>query len=206
MQTHFRERLGPTNIDGFVIQQNDLALSRNTIYSFGWDQRVGASAFFRGSAFYRDRETPVLAEGDLGFVPSTTINHFHGADLVWNQLLGENWSLVPRYSIVRNEDVSSIRHEHDASLKLFYISPRRFWVGATENFIRQGGALGTRLVHADFATTDLSASYELSRKRGLISFSVVNLFDHRFAILVDPLALDPRVPKRQFLGTIRFNL
>jgi len=206
MQTHTRERLAPTNIQGFVITQNDPRLSQNTSYSFGWDQRFGRSAFFRGSAFYRDRITPVLAEGDLGFVPSTTINHFHGADLVWNQLLGENWSLVPQYSVIRSEDVNSIRHEHDAALRLFYISPRRFWIGATENYIRQGGVLGTSRVHANFGTTDLSASYELPRKRGVISFSVINLFDHRFAILVDPYALDPRVPRRQFLGTIRFNL
>ncbi len=206
MQTHARDRLSPTNIEGFVIAQNDPRLSRNTSYSFGWDQRVFSSAFFRGSAYYRDRITPVLAEGDQGFVPSTTLNHFHGADLVWNQLLGEKWSLVPQYSVVRNEDVSSVRHEHDASLRLFFISPRRFWIGATENYIRQGGVLGTTKMHANFATTDLSAAYELPRKRGLISFSIVNLFDHRFTLLVDPYALDPRVPRRQFLGTIRFNL
>jgi hypothetical protein len=66
--------------------------------------------------------------------------------------------------------------------------------------------LGTTRVRANFATTDLSASYELPRKRGLVSFSVINLFDHRFAILVDPLALDPRVPRRQIVGSIRFNL
>jgi tetratricopeptide (TPR) repeat protein len=206
VQTETRERLAPTNIQGFVIAQNDPTLSQNTSYSFGWDQRFFRSSFFRGTAFYRDRSTPVLAEGDNGFVPSTTLNHFHGADVVWNQLLGDRLSLVPEYSLTRNEDVTSIRHEHDTSLKLFYISPRRYWFGVTENYIRQGGLLGTTRVRANFATTDFGASYELPRKRGLISFSVINLFDHRFAILVDPFALDPRVPRRQFLGTIRFNI
>ena len=206
MQTHLRERLAPTNIQGFVIEQNDPTLSENTGYSFGWDQRIQQSAFFRGSAFYRDRLTPALAKTDLGYVPSTTLNHFHGADLIWDQLLSDNWSLVPQYSVIRNEDVNSIRHEHDALLRLFYISPRRFWIGATESYIRQGGILGSNRVRANFATTDLSASYELPRKRGLVSFSVINLFDHRFVLLVDPLALDPRVPRRQFLGTIRFNI
>jgi len=206
MQTHVRERLAPTNVQGFVITQNDPTLSQNTSYSFGWDQRVTRSAFFRGSAYYRDRTTPVFEDKGQGPVPSTTLNHFHGADLAWNQLLGDNWSLVPEYSVTRAEDVSSIRHQHDASLQLFYFSPRRFWFGATENFIRQGGLLGNTRVHANFATTDLTASYELPRKRGLISFSVTNLFNHRFALLVDPLSRDARVPRRQFVGALRFNL
>ncbi len=206
IQTHLRERLAPTNIEGFVITQNDPVLSQNTGYSFGWDQRIYRSSFFRGSAYYRDRITPVLVDSDQGFIASTTLNHFHGADLVWNQLLGDRFSLVPQYSVARNEDVSSIRHEHDASLRLFFISPRRFWFSVGENFIRQGGLLGTTTVQTSFATTDLGASYELPHKRGLISFSVINLFDHRFAILVDPLALDPRVPRRQLQGTIRFNI
>ncbi len=206
MQTHPRERLAPTNIQGFVIAQNDPALSQNRSYSFGWDQRFSRSSFFRGSAYYRDRITPVLDTSGPATVATTTLNHFHGADLAWNQLFGDNWSLVPQYSVTRAEDVNSIRHEHDASLQLFYFSPRRFWLGATENFIRQGGLLGTTIVHANFGTTDLTASYELPRKRGLISFSVTNLFNHRFALLVDPLALDARVPRRQFIGTLRFNL
>ncbi len=206
MQTHFRERLAPTNIQGFVIAQNDPTLSQNTSYSFGWDQRFWRSSFFRGSAYYRDRVTPVLVDSSQGTVPSTTLNHFHGADLVWNQLLGDNWSIVPQYSVTRNEDVNSIRHEHDASLQLFYFSPRRFWFGATGNIIRQGGQLPNTLVNVTFGTIDLTASYELPRKRGLISFSVVNLLNHRFALLVDPLALDARVPRRQFVGTLRFNL
>lgn len=205
MQTETRERLAPTNIQGFVIAQNDPLLSRNTSYSFGWDQRFARSSFFRGSAYYRDRVTPVLVEGDAGFVPSTVLNHFHGADLVWNQLLGDQVSLVPAYSVSRAEDVNSIRHEHDASLRLFYISPRRFWVGVTENYIHQAGLLGTTRVHANFGTTDVSGSWELPNKRGLISLSVTNLFNHRFALLVDPLALDPRVPQRQIVGLIRFN-
>jgi tetratricopeptide (TPR) repeat protein len=205
MQTEIRERLAPTNIQGFVITQNDPTLSQNTSYSFGWDQRFARSSFFRGTAYYRDRNTPVLVEGDTGFVPSTTLNHFHGADLVWNQMFGDQVSLVPAYSMSRAEDVISIRHEHDASVRLFYISPRRYWAGVTENYIRQGGSMGSTLVDTSFATTDLSASYELPRKLGLITFSVTNLFDHRYTILVDPLALDPRVPRRKIAGFIRFN-
>jgi tetratricopeptide (TPR) repeat protein len=204
-QTHTFERLAPTNIHGFVIAQNDPALSRNTGYSFGWDQRMYESAFFRGSAFYRDRDTPVL-DPDQNFAPSTTINHFHGADLVWDQMLGDRVSVVPQYSVIHAEDVNSTRHEHDAGLRLFLISPRRIWLSIGENYVHQSGILNGTIVRANFFTTDLNASYELPRKLGLISFGVTNLFDHKFALLVDPLALDPRVPRRQFTGTIRFNM
>jgi tetratricopeptide (TPR) repeat protein len=206
LQTHNFERLAPTNVEGFVIAQNDPALSRNTGYSFGWDQRMYESAFFRGSAFYRDRETPVLVLGDQGYVPSTTTNHFHGADLVWDQMLGDHFSLVPQYSVIHADDLNSTRHEHDGTLRLFFISPRRIWLSVGENYVHQAGVLGGTIVRANFFTTDLSASYELPRKLGLITFGVTNLFDHKFALLVDPLALDPRVPRRQFTGTVRFNM
>ncbi len=147
LQTDTRERLSPTNVAGFVINQNDPRLSQNESYNFGWDQRIGGSAFFRGTAFYRDRTTPVLVQGNTGFVASTTLNHFHGADAVWNQLFGENWSLVPEYSVFHGEDVNGVRHEHDASLRLFFISARRFWASIAENYVRQAGFAGDTQVH-----------------------------------------------------------
>ncbi len=206
LQTHFRDRLAPTNIQGFVIGQNDPTLSRNTSYNFGWDQKIGRSAFFRGSAYYRDRDTPILVEGDEGVVPSTSLNHFHGADLVWNQLLGETWSLVPTYSVIHSEDENGVRHEHDASVGLFFISPTRINLSAVENYVRQTGYLGLTAVHGNFGTTDISAAYELPRRRGVLSFQVRNLFNHNFVLLVDPLALEPRIPRRQISATIRLNL
>ncbi len=206
LQTNTRDRLLPTNIHGFVIGQNDPVLAQNRSYNFGWDQRFGRSSFFRGSAFYRDRDTPTLKATDEGYVPATVLSHFHGADLVWNQILGDKWSLVPAYAMNRAEDVSGIRHEHYTSAKLFYISPRRYWVSLGENWIRQTGYAASSRVHSNFATTDFSAAYELPRKRGLISFQIINIFDHRFTLLVDPLAIDPRVPRRQITGSIRFNL
>jgi tetratricopeptide (TPR) repeat protein len=205
LQTHSLERMAPTNVDGFVIAQNDPRLSRNTGYNFGWDQRLFRSSFFRATGYVRDRRTPVLEETFEGFVPGTVENHFNGADVVWNQLIGDRFSVVPQYSVVRNEDVNGVRHEHDVTVRMFYISPRRFWVSLGENYIRQGGTSGNTTVRANFFTTDFNVSWELPRKLGLLSFGVTNLFDHRYAILVDPLALDPRVPRRQYLVSARFN-
>jgi hypothetical protein len=51
----------------------------------------------------------------------------------------------------------------------------------------------------------LSVSYEFPGKLGLVSVRVNNLTDRRYSFLVDPLALDPRIPKRQVLVLLRFN-
>jgi tetratricopeptide (TPR) repeat protein len=206
MQTNTRDRILPTNIHGFVIGQNDPVLSQNESYSFGYDQRIGRSSFFRGSAFYRDRDTPILKETDTGYIPSTALHHFHGADLVWNQILGDRWSLVPMYAIDRAEDAGGIRHENYASTKLFYISPKRFWLSLGENWIRQTGDRGGSKVRSNFATTDFNAAYELPRKIGLISFEIINMWDHPFTLLIDPLSIDQRVPRRQMTLSIKFNL
>ena len=54
-------------------------------------------------------------------------------------------------------------------------------------------------------TTDLSVSYQFPERRGLVSFRISNLFDRRYQFLVDPLALNQRIPKRQYEVSLSFN-
>jgi len=204
-QTHFRERLAPTNLHGFVLSQNDLELSQNTSFNFGWDQRFTSSSFFRATAFWRDRRTPFLKETDIAYVASSATNHFHGGRLVWNQLLGERWGLVPEYSVVRNEELNGIRHEHDARVALAFIDASRWSARLIEHFIHQGARAVNKRTEARFFTTDAVVGYELPRKLGFFSIGVINLFDREFALVVDPLALDPRVPRRQVVASLKFN-
>ncbi|MGI8782758.1 MAG: tetratricopeptide repeat protein [Acidobacteriota bacterium] len=202
-QTHFRERLAPTNLHGFVLSQNDLELSQNTSFNFGWDQRFTSSSFFRATAFWRDRRTPFL---EIGNIALSATNHFHGGRLVWNQLLGERWGLVPEYSVVRNEEFGgAIRHEHDARIALAFIDASRWSARLIEHFIHQGANTGSSRIEARFFTTDAAVGYELPRKLGFFSVGVINLFDREFALVVDPLALDARVPRRQVVASLKFN-
>ena len=44
------------------------------------------------------------------------------------------------------------------------------------------------------------------RLTGYWQVSVLNLFNQNFVLLVDPLALEPSILRRQISGSIRFNL
>ena len=88
---------------------------------------------------------------------------------------------------------------------MFYIHPRGFTLGVKGDYFNQHGVLGQDPTSVSVFTTDASFSYEFPRKRGLVSMKVTNLTDRRYAYLADPLALDPRVPRRQFVVLMRFN-
>lgn len=203
LQTHYRDRLAPTNLHGFVLFRNDIELSQSTNFNIGWDQRFASSSFFRATAFWRDRRTPFL---EFGNIAASAMNHFHGGRLVWNQLVGERWGIVPEYSVVRNEEFAgAIRHQHDVRAALTFVDASRWSAKLVEHFIRQGAVSGNQRLLAKFFTTDAEVAYELPRKVGAVSIGVVNLFDREFAVLVDPLAVDPRVPRRQVVASLKFN-
>jgi len=192
------------------LSQNDLELSQSTSFNFGWDQRFTSSSFFRATGFWRDRRTPFV---DIPNTAVSATNHFHGGRLAWNQLLGERWGLVPEYTVVRNEELTMlkngfsgvIRHEHDARIALAFVDASRWSARLIEHFIQQGANTGNSWIEARFFTTDAVVGYELPRKIGFFSLGVINLFDREYALVVDPLALDPRVPRRQVVASLKFN-
>ena len=211
-----RERLVPVHINGFLSTLNEIELSRSWSYNLGWDQRIGRKTFIRATAFRRDREIPhaedippprppekcapcdlihsVLFEGEL-----------YGAGIEWNQFVGRQITFVTRYDFTQDEDLFSSRKNHEGKVSLFYINPRGFFFTASENFFKQNGILGFPLPETKVFTTDLSVAYEFPEKRGLISFQVSNLFDRRYQFLVDPFALNQRIPKRQYEVSLSFN-
>ena len=202
-----RERLVPVHINGFLSTLNEIELSRSWSYNLGWDQRIGRKTFLRATAFRRDREIPhaefinpsdhvrpVLFEGEL-----------YGAGIEWDQFVGRQITFVTRYDFTQDEDLFSFRKNHEGSVSLYYINPRGVFFTASENFFKQNGILGVPLPETEVFTTDLSVSYEFPEKQGLISFRVSNLFDRRYQFLVDPFALNKRIPKRQYEVSLSFN-
>lgn len=206
LQTSTQERLVPTHLEGFPINQNEATLTESVGYNFGWDQRFGGRSFLRATAYKRDRTIPVLGtlpsgdEGQVDFYGSQ-----YGAAMTFNQFITERWTVVPDYSLTHSNDTFGIRHDHEANLGFFYIHPRGIFAGVQGNYLNQHGVYIGSPTSVGVFTTNVSLSYEFPRKIGLVSVRVNNLTDRRYAFLVDPLALDQRIPKRQILVLLRFN-
>ena len=205
LQTNQQERLVPTHVDGFPLNQNELTLTLSNTYNFGWDQRFSNRSFLRTTAFKRDRAIPTLdtlPSGDIGRVD--IYGDFYGAGTSFSHFLSERWTLVPDYALTHSRDFYGVRHDHEANLGLFYIHPRGFTIGVKENYLNQHGLLGAEPTSVSVFTTNATFSYEFPRKIGLLSLVVNNLTDRHYSYLADPLALDPRIPKRQIRALMRF--
>ncbi len=210
-QAFVRERLVPTHLNGFVFNLNEPELSRSNVYEAGWDQRLGGRSFVRASAFLRDRRIPAARfvgnrEEELLFD-----GHWYGGSGVWNYFFDRGLAFSAGYSLSHAEDLAAIRRDHEVTAGVFFVDSSGFSASLRENYRRQDGAtfgrrgLGGRRTDTQtkIFTTDATVSYELPRKFGLISFEATNLFDRRFSILVDPLALDQRIPRRRLEVTLR---
>ena len=210
-----RERLVPVHLNGFLSTLNEIELSRSWSYNVGWDQEIGRKTFIRATASRRDRKIPygvelavqtrLLFEGQL-----------YRAGIEWDQFVGRQITFVTRYDFTQDEGLAPVdvisertlspyRRNHEGSVSLNYINPRGFFFNASQNFFKQNGVLGVPLPETEVFTTDLSVSYQFPERRGLVSFRISNLFDRRYQFLVDPLALNQRIPKRQYEISLSFN-
>lgn len=199
LQTHLQDRLAPTQVAGFVFNQNEPPLSQSTGYNVGWDQPFGSRTFFRAMAFTRER---LLAFGGFCDVVECQ-GRTTGGQAVLNQFLTDRWTVVPEYSQTRTSDYAGFRHDREINIGTFFVHPSGFSFGVTENHLHQRGYTGETPVDLSVFTTNASFSYELPNKRGLLSLTASNLTGRRYAFLADPLALDSRVPKRQATLSVR---
>ena len=101
--------------------------------------------------------------------------------------------------VLSTDNPARPRGEH----RTYYIHPRGLSAGLRGNYLHQHGLLGEERTFTSVFTADASVSFELPRKRGLISLKVANLTDERYTYLADPLALDLRVPRRQIRALVR---
>ncbi len=200
MQGHFQESIAPGHLYGFPLGRNEQPLTRSTTYNVGWDQRLGASSFLRSAVFWRESEAPVIDQLGNWFEGEA-----YGGRTTLNRFLTRSWTLAAEYSINRTRDAFALRHDHEIDLSMHYVHRRGIFLSARENFLRQTGQVGLISTAVKVFTTDLEAAYELPRKIGFFSFQVRNLFDRRYEFLVDPLALEPRIPARLAAVRLRFH-
>jgi hypothetical protein len=143
---------------------------------------------------------PSGGEGQVDF-----FGLLYGTAVTFNQLITERWTFAPEYTLTHSNDTFGIRHDHEANLGFFYVHPLGISAGVQGNYLNQHGIVSQSPTSVSVFTANISLSCEFPRKKGLLSLRVNNVTDRRYSFLVDPLALDKRIPKRQILALLRFN-
>ncbi len=202
LQTERQETLVPAHFYGFPIALNEEPMSHSRNYNLGWDQRIGRRTFVRTFSYWRDRSLPTL---DFAEQPIFFQGKLYGGSAILNQMLAEQWALTADYSLTHSLDTASLRHDQEVTLALSFVHPWGLYVTAAEDFLRQTGQYGTFRNHIKVFTTNFQAAYEFPRKIGRLAFVATNLFDRKYDFLVDPLALDKRVPARQMEVRLSVN-
>ena len=123
-----RERLGPSHINGFLSNLNEVELARSWNYNLGWNQRIGRKSFVLTTVFSRDREIPheevipaseCLPCNQSGHVrPVLFEGELYGAGVVWNQFIHHQVTLVTDYDFTQEENLFSLHWEHEGSAGL----------------------------------------------------------------------------------------
>jgi len=199
-QTHVQERVVPTHLFGFVLSPNEFELTRSTGFNLGWDQRIfGGRTFVRTVAFWKERTIP-LGQGSDGM---DFEGDFYGGRLVLNQFVTDRLTFVTDYALTHDANFFGLRHDHDLRVALFYIHPRGVSFRIEEEYLDQSRFFGVQDT-TNVWTTNATLSFEMPQKFGKASFEVQNVFDRRYNFLADPLALDPRVPRRQLKFRLDF--
>jgi len=147
----------------------------------------------RTTAFKRKQVLPI---GELCDFLSCN-NDFYGGGIVLNRMLTERWTFVPEYTFAHATDLFGLRHDHQGTLATYYVHPSGMSFKLREQYLHQRGQTSDAASDVSVFTTSGSISYELPRKRGVLSLAFSNLTDRRYAFLADPLALGARVPRRQ---------
>ncbi len=202
LQAELQETLVPADFYGFPIALNEQQMSHSRNYNLGWDQRFGRRTFLRTYAYWRDRSLPSL---DFSGTPIFFDGNLYGGRTALNQLLSEKLALSVDYSLTHSLDTLSLRHDNEVNVALSFVHPWGLFITAAEDFLRQTGQYGTFRNYIKVYTTDLEVAYEFPRKIGRLSFVGTNLFDRKYAFLVDPLALQKRVPARRMEVRLSVN-
>ncbi len=186
--------LQATHLFGFPLGLNEFELTRSTGFNLGWDQRLfEGKTFLRTTGFFRDRTIPTNLAGEI----LDFDGNFYGGQFVVQQSITEGVTAKMDYGITHDENLLSLRHQHNLIFGLFYIHHRGLFFDVEEEYFNQSGLIGQFPTKTNVWLTNASISYELPQKVGLLTFDVQNIFDRRYEFLSDPLSLDRRVPRRQ---------
>ena len=211
------QTIEPTLIAGFNQFFNDLISTISWTYGLSIDQAFSNNLYGGAKFFHRDLEVPFFTASSLGVEPTEDD---------WEEDIGSAyiyWALCKRISIGLEYYYERFQQEqfegpkgifdlktHRITPKIQYFHPNGLSGDIQASFIDQEGEFvdffsGTTEDSDSFWILDLTLSYRLPKRYGVLKFEIKNLFDQQFNFQ-DKDPWHPRfLPEQQIIGSITLS-
>jgi hypothetical protein len=141
-------------------------------------------------------------------IPPDADYRARGFSLFFNQILSKRISLFADEQYVRNDATLVDRRDNQVRLGLNYIHPRGIFARVSTRLLNQRffNTPVVGLPESSYALTDADITYEFYRKRFLLTGTIRNLFDRSFVAVIDGLSVEPSLPYRTAIVTLRWRI
>ena len=201
----FSASIAPPTVAGFVMTRNEFPTATRNEYSLSLEKSANR-VFVAVRGIVRQTEVPYLLEGG-DFIPEADADATGGSVYV-------NWIAHRRITIFGEDQLLRFgarrfdRYDNLARLGVNVIHPRGLFVRAALSHVTQRfmNTIVPGLPRSGFNLADLQVGYEFAGKRGMASVRLNNAFNTRFDAIIEGISIDPFLPRRSFIASLRWRL
>ena len=206
-------KISPPTVAGFVFERNELPTAQRDEVGLA-AQNAWRRTFVEARLFRHRTVAPAFLRVPEGvpaiFASLTPDADFHatGFSSFFNQILSSRASLFADEQFIRRRAVLFTRADNQVRVGANYIHPHGLFMrlsarGLTQRFSK---TTVTDLPRSSFVLVDAELKYEFAGKRGLLTFTVTNLFDRSFRAVIENLAVEQPLPARRMSITLRWRI
>jgi Tfp pilus assembly protein PilF len=202
----FGSYIAPPTVSGFVIVRNEFPTAKRDELNLAVEHS-GRRAFVAARGFIRSTKVAFLLADGVTFIPEADANG-SGVSAYANWIVGRRVTLFADNQLVQLAAEAFDRIDNLARVGVNLIDPRGFFLRVTGSHVTQRftDTAITDLPRSGFFIVDVDASYEFAGKRGVASFRLSNAFDREFSTVVDGLSINPFIPDRRAVASVRWRL
>ena len=210
--------IAPPTVAGFVLERNELpttqreeagvaiqhAWRRSFVEVRGFARRSTAAAF----KVSPDDPDPVRAAyADLLTPPDADFTA-RGVSLFYNQIVTTRIALFADEQYITRDAALVDRHDNQLRLGVNYIHPAGLYARVSTRLLNQAfsDTAVVGLPGGSFTLTDASLQYEFAQKRGLVTWTVTNLFNRRFRTVIEDLTVEAPLPYSVMAVSLRWRM
>jgi tetratricopeptide (TPR) repeat protein len=210
--------IAPPTVAGFVFERNELPTSvrkeagvavqnawRGTFVEVrGFVRRSTAAAFI---VTPEDLDPSIAAFAHLLTSPDADFTA-RGVTLSYNQIVTRRVALFADEQFITRDARMVDRRDNQVRVGVNYIHPAGIYAKVATRVLNQAFSNTTveGLPTGSFPLTDASMQYEFARKRGLLTWTVTNMFNRRFRTVIEGLTVEAPLPYRVMALTLRWRL
>jgi len=131
-----------------------------------------------------------------------------GLSVSYNQIVTRRFAVFADEQYITRDATLVDRHDNQVRLGVNYIHPSGIYARVATRFLNQSfsNTPVVGLPAGSFTLTDASVQYEFARKRGLLTWTVTNLFNREFRTVIEDLSVEAPLPYSVMVLSLRWRM